>query len=239
MKFTFEHYETKALEIFLKYKKIGSFPTKVSKKECLDNLSRAYDCLLDNKTYPDCDDIDYNIWDIPHNLHQIRDKHKVILPYFGIDADKVMALSYFRQDVQAIDVVKPVKVKQENVFTANQATHLGTCQICGAMQKVSKTDGAIASHGYTLQHGFFEGDCYGSRCYPYETHTDRLSYYIVALNQLKDETNEYILSGTYPDHLNENKCKNIIASLVYQIINAEKRISNHVVKELTPIEIWK
>lgn len=47
-----------------------------------------------------------------------------------------------------------------------KATHLGTCQICGSVQKLP--DGALAKHGYTTRWGFFSGTCSGSGHAPFE-----------------------------------------------------------------------
>src|SRR5262245_3379925 len=55
-----------------------------------------------------------------------------------------------------------------------KATHFGTCQICGAVQKLP--GGKLAKHGYTVsQWGFFAGTCSGSDHKPFETHTDRIA----------------------------------------------------------------
>lgn len=41
-------------------------------------------------------------------------------------------------------------------------THKGTCQVCGSLQAVNEKTGMIAQHGYTVEHGWFEGRCFGS-----------------------------------------------------------------------------
>lgn len=46
------------------------------------------------------------------------------------------------------------------------ATHDGTCQICGSVQRLP--NGRLAKHGYTTRWGFFEGVCPGSGDLPYE-----------------------------------------------------------------------
>lgn len=46
------------------------------------------------------------------------------------------------------------------------ATHDGTCQICGARQRLP--GGLLAKHGYDVQHGFFNGVCIGSDHAPFE-----------------------------------------------------------------------
>ena len=47
-------------------------------------------------------------------------------------------------------------------------THRGHCQVCGNAQAVNKETGMLAKHGYTVEHGFFEGECPGSHNLPIE-----------------------------------------------------------------------
>ena len=57
------------------------------------------------------------------------------------------------------------------------STHRGTCQVCGAQQAVNNKTGMMAKHGYTVEHGFFEGECPGSHNLPLEadrTMTDNI-----------------------------------------------------------------
>lgn len=56
--------------------------------------------------------------------------------------------------------------------TTSKATHKGTCQVCGCVQKLP--GGVLAKHGYTTKWGFFSGVCTGSGYRPFETHTDRV-----------------------------------------------------------------
>lgn len=56
-------------------------------------------------------------------------------------------------------------------------THRGHCQVCGAQQAVDNKTGMMAKHGYTVEHGFFEGECPGSHNLPLEhdhTMTDNI-----------------------------------------------------------------
>jgi hypothetical protein len=56
-------------------------------------------------------------------------------------------------------------------------THRGHCQVCGAQQAVNNETGMLAKHGYTVEHGFFEGECPGSHNLPLEverTMTDNI-----------------------------------------------------------------
>jgi hypothetical protein len=80
--------------------------------------------------------------------------------------------------MNAMPVVKPAaKPKAPARTTERQATHVGTCQICGRKHKVDVRTGRIASHGYTKDFGFHNDQCFGSNSMPYETHTDRLKEY--------------------------------------------------------------
>lgn len=47
-----------------------------------------------------------------------------------------------------------------------KATHQGSCQRCGRIQKLPSD--RLSLHGYTKQWGFFNGTCPGSRALPYE-----------------------------------------------------------------------
>lgn len=53
------------------------------------------------------------------------------------------------------------------------ATHKGTCQVCGAMQKLP--GGRLSKHGYTTRFGFFEGVCSGAHGLPFEQSTDLIA----------------------------------------------------------------
>lgn len=51
-----------------------------------------------------------------------------------------------------------------------KATHQGTCQICGSLQKLPK--GKLSLHGYNVTYGFFNGICRGARELPFEQSCD-------------------------------------------------------------------
>lgn len=46
------------------------------------------------------------------------------------------------------------------------ATHIGTCQACGNVQKLP--NGVLSNHGYTKEWGFFSGTCPGAKRAPLE-----------------------------------------------------------------------
>lgn len=52
----------------------------------------------------------------------------------------------------------------------NKATHYGTCQFCGSLQKLP--DGVLAFHGYEIEWHQFTGGCSGSGRLPFEQSRD-------------------------------------------------------------------
>lgn len=69
------------------------------------------------------------------------------------------------------------------------ATHRGTCQVCGRLQKLP--GGVLSKHGYTKKWGFFEGTCPGADYRPYEIAYDRIQYSIDRTNkQIRDLQDE-------------------------------------------------
>ena len=62
-----------------------------------------------------------------------------------------------------------------------KATHMGTCQVCGSLQKLP--GGRLATHGYTTRWGFFSGICEGSGHLPFEQSTDVISGAIVRADE--------------------------------------------------------
>lgn len=67
----------------------------------------------------------------------------------------------------------------------NRATNCGTCQSCGATQKLP--GGRLAKHGYHIRWGFFSGICPGSGKLPYEQSCGLIQRYVAtAKAQLAD-----------------------------------------------------
>jgi len=56
--------------------------------------------------------------------------------------------------------------------SSRSATHYGSCQLCGSLQKAP--GGYLAKHGYDVAYGFFNGVCRGSHELPYEVSCDLL-----------------------------------------------------------------
>lgn len=53
---------------------------------------------------------------------------------------------------------------------ARKATHTGICQACGRRHMLP--GGKLSIHGYTVDHGYFNGTCIGSGELPYEQSRD-------------------------------------------------------------------
>jgi len=168
---TYTDYVQKAFELC----EDGSFSTKAAAKDARQYLSRAYDMLTKGLDYAALEANGLSFWDVPNDLHRIRSKHTPILRVaIGLErADRARFLADQLDKIKAMPVIKPTpKPKVAAQPTGNQATHLGTCQICGAVHKVGKRSGYIAKHGYRVKkivyRGHFDGECKGSGRLPFE-----------------------------------------------------------------------
>jgi hypothetical protein len=74
-------------------------------------------------------------------------------------------------------------------------THRGTCQVCGAQQAVNNETGMMAKHGYTVEHGFFEGECPGSHNLPLEADRTMTDNIIGDLTRQADRIQKQIDDG--------------------------------------------
>ena len=183
---TYAHYVQAAFDLCIE----GSFPTKAAAKDARQYLNRAYGVLRADLDYAALEANGLSFWDVPLDLHQIRSKHTPILTVaIGFeDADRVRFLADQLDKIKAMPVIKPTpKPKVAAQPTGNQATHRGTCQICGAAHKVSKRTGRIAKHGYRVGRsgyiGHFEGECEGSHYAPLERNCDLLQDHIRQLER--------------------------------------------------------
>jgi len=66
--------------------------------------------------------------------------------------------------------------------TMAAATHKGTCQICGSVQKLP--NGKIAKHGYSVKYSMFIGTCKGSGGLPLEVSNDLIIKSIAIANEM-------------------------------------------------------
>jgi hypothetical protein len=101
----------------------ASFPSKAAQKAALDKLNRAYtaardvvrDLIIDdaNARWPNhCDErtAHFDRWDMPFDLHQVRDKHVIVATYWDLRAANIItALAALRAEVKAAPVVKVEK----------------------------------------------------------------------------------------------------------------------------------
>lgn len=71
-----------------------------------------------------------------------------------------------------------------------KATHKGTCQCCGASQKLPSD--VLSKHGYTVKWGFFSGVCQGAGHLPYELSCDLIKSCIANAQEIlaKDEATQ-------------------------------------------------
>lgn len=71
-----------------------------------------------------------------------------------------------------------------------KATHIGTCQCCGNQQKLP--NGVLSKHGYTVEHGWFEGTCFGSGHLPFEQSCGLIEQLIERAEEKCEELREEI-----------------------------------------------
>lgn len=74
-------------------------------------------------------------------------------------------------------------------------THRAHCQVCGQQQAVDNETGMLAKHGYTVEHGFFEGECPGSKNPPIEVDHTMTDNIIGDLTRQADRIESKIESG--------------------------------------------
>lgn len=82
----------------------------------------------------------------------------------------------------------------------NKATHTGTCQCCGASQRLP--EGVLSKHGYNVKWGFFEGVCKGAGELPYEQSCALIEKFIkfaeTRLAEVENQIAETLLPATEP-----------------------------------------
>jgi hypothetical protein len=66
-----------------------------------------------------------------------------------------------------------------------KSTHTGTCQVCGSQQALPA--GRLSLHGYTVEHGFFNGTCPGANHLPLEQDRDLADAVAASLTRQADE----------------------------------------------------
>ena len=73
----------------------------------------------------------------------------------------------------------------------NKATHYGTCQLCGSLQKLP--DGVLATHGYQIHWNQFHGTCRGTGHQPFEQSKDLAEQQII-------KSEDYLRSNAKPEN---------------------------------------
>ena len=171
LNFTYEDYLNRASKMIAE----GSFPSKAAQKDVFQDLARAFDRILDMQDRQALEDAGYKWGDMIIDLHNLRDKHiEMLTVALGKEmAIKCYAIGTLRQIAKEMPIIKPAP-KAKPAPTGNQATHQGTCQICGRIHKVNNVTGLVATHGYTVDYGYFNGACSGSSKLPLEVSCDAL-----------------------------------------------------------------
>mgnify|MGYP003155131187 CR=1 FL=1 len=171
---------------------------------------------------------------------------------------KVMKLYELWHQYKSMGITSKPKVKKEIKFTDRQATHWGTCQVCGKHHKVDKKYNVIAEHGYTLMYGGQLGGCYGSKHEPLELGCSVTKVWVERLKLNIENFKE--VAVTEEDRLG-NPVKVVemwlqddgykkpvkrkvtlekaISIVNKQIVRGEDIIANWKEKPLIPIEIWE
>ena len=225
----------------------GGFHTKASFKRCIDSLNRGFDCLHQ-----------LSIVDSPLLwLHTFKpEKHEESF----VKEDYILAvkLKELRDKFKAMGITPKVKVKKEIKFTDRQATHWGTCQVCGRHHKVDKKYNVIAEHGYSLMYGGQSGSCFGSKHKPLELSCSISESWVKQLQNIKanNHKNAFVENDRYGDErkyvklwLKEDGYKTPVQRtrtlewadnyINKQINQTKKAIEDWKEKPLMPIEIWE
>jgi len=172
-----------------------SFPTKQAKKDCLTRIQRAYECLVDKIDRDALKAIGHDHWHVyPLELRHIREDKHLKLLHAGLGWDRANSVTYlkgYQTQVKEMPVLKPApKPKAAAPKTERQATHAGSCQICGRKHKIDVKTGRIAAHGYTLEHGWQNGVCIGSHNLPYERSANKLVWFVPHLEGMLQRNND-------------------------------------------------
>ena len=77
-----------------------------------------------------------------------------------------------------------------------KATHIGSCQCCGSIQKLP--GGMLSKHGYHVRWGCFDGICRGTEVLPYERSCNLIKSFIEEAQKRKADEEAYIASLLQP-----------------------------------------
>tara|TARA_A100001011_G_scaffold367847_1_gene421596 strand:+ start:777 stop:1625 length:849 start_codon:yes stop_codon:yes gene_type:complete len=254
---------------------VGGFHSKASLKNATRNLDDAFRALkmrdiptgefhgetFDNfgvqfPTHPELigkEIMEYqsvDIWNFKPEKH--------LSEYHELDRPKAMKLYELWHKYKSMGITAKPKVKREIKFTEQQATHWGTCQVCGSRHKVGRKHGRIAVHGYTTIYGGHDGACFGSKHEPLELSCSISKAWIKALEKAKiaNHQNSFVKDDRHGNPtryvklwLKENEYKKEVQRTVTlewadryidkQINQTQKVVDNWKKKDLIPIEVWE
>lgn len=71
----------------------------------------------------------------------------------------------------------------------NRAEYSGSCQCCGAIQKLPAN--LLSKHGYNVKWGFFSGVCPGAGSQPYEKGIDLIERFIANAQTQRDDLQQF------------------------------------------------
>jgi hypothetical protein len=230
--------------------KMRDLPTGEFYGETIDNFGQSFPTKpeLIGKEIMEWQRVD--IWNFKPEKH---------LSEYGESAQpKVMKLYELWHQYKSMGITAKPKVKKEIKFTDRQATHWGTCQVCGKRHKVDKKYNVIAEHGYTLMYGGQLGGCYGSKHQPLELGCSVAKVWVERLKMdienFKDRavTEEdrlgnpvkvvemWLQDDGYKKPVKRKVTLEKAISIVNkQIVRGEDIIANWEEKPLIPIEIWE
>jgi len=219
------------------------FYTKVAKKQATEILNNLFSNATSKEfeSHDLSDEDRYSIsCDIPFDLRFFKVKHIPLLNKLGIDPKFPLQLKDLDDLVRSLPVIPVVRKKVTFKATKNQATHLGTCQVCGRLHKVSRGEvdsGLVAKHGYNVDNGYFNQVCYGAEQVPFEVSKDHKEKYIISLESTLDSLIRGV-SKTVSQGIDMRKTKIRIRMLESEIGYNKKQCKEWVKKDLTPIQRW-
>jgi len=230
--------------------KMRDLPTGEFYGETIDNFGQSFPTRpeLIGKEIMEWQRVD--IWNFKPEKH---------LSEYGESAQpKVMKLYELWHQYKSMGITAKPKVKKEIKFTDRQATHWGTCQVCGKHHKVDKKYNVIAEHGYTLMYGGQSGSCFGSKHKPLELSCSISKSWVEQLQRIKanNHKNAFVKDDRLGNArkyvklwLQEEGYKTSVQRTVTlewadnyinkQIVRGEDIIANWKEKPLMPIEIWE
>ena len=104
------------------------------------------------------------------------------------------------QQNELLSITPQGQLNERNEMTNEKNQIRGNCQCCGKQQAVK--NGTMAKHGYTVEHGWFNGVCSGERFAPIQisrTQTDKIIAEILAeIPQLLVKAEQVVMGKLLP-----------------------------------------